>query len=218
MRSEVHPLDANSAPYNFSSASSPLLHSAARALNLPTRSMQSYVPVASSSSSETPGVLDQKYTGHILVSGYHVSYVLPKEFPRRESDSRGKRPSSFAQFMAAIDIWAPFLSQPPLAPYLVRTTFYIVVDVLTDCSAAIHTCPALPLQPFAPENLPFETTTEHVNVFSFSILRRRRLRFLGSHCGSPRHPQFVFPPFSVAIIPEFRGRRVERRVHFGWIR
>ncbi|TBU42065.1 hypothetical protein BD309DRAFT_1081657 [Dichomitus squalens] len=117
--SAVHPLDANSNPYNFPKDSS-LLHKAARALNLPARSPYSYVSSAastSSSSNDTPG-LDEKYTGQILVSAYHVSYIIPKEFPRRESDPRSRRPSTFAQFMAAIDIWAPYISQPPHAPYL----------------------------------------------------------------------------------------------------
>ena len=119
MDSQVHPLDANSTPYNFSSTTSPLLHKAARALNLPARSPHSYMPSTASSSSESIPPLDEKYTGQILVSSYHVSYILPKEFPRKESDSRSRRPTTIAQFMAAIDIWAPFISQPPHAPYLV---------------------------------------------------------------------------------------------------
>lgn len=120
MDSQVHPLDANSAPYSFSSANSPLLHKAARVLNLPARSAQTYVPMsASTTSSDNLPPLDERYTGQILVSSYHVSYILPKEFPRRETDTRSKRPSSAAQFMAAIDLWVPFLTQPPHAPFLV---------------------------------------------------------------------------------------------------
>ncbi|KAI8989730.1 hypothetical protein BD414DRAFT_570325 [Trametes punicea] len=116
--SQVHPLDANSVPYNFSSVASPLLHKAARALNLPARSLQTYVPMAvSTTSSDSLPPLDEKYTGQILVSSYHVSYILPKEFPHREVDSRSKRPSTVAQFMAAIDVWVPFLTQPPHAPF-----------------------------------------------------------------------------------------------------
>ena len=118
--SQVHPLDANSTPYNFSSITSPLLHKAARALNLPARSTQSYVPLSTSvTASDSLPPLDEKYTGQILVSSYHVSYILPKEFPRREADTRSKRPSTVAQFMAAIDLWIPLLTQPPFAPYLV---------------------------------------------------------------------------------------------------
>ncbi|KAI0664686.1 hypothetical protein C8Q70DRAFT_6209 [Cubamyces menziesii] len=117
--SQVHPLDANSTPYNFSSITSPLLHKAARALNLPARSTQSYVPLSTSvTASDSLPPLDEKYTGQILVSSYHVSYILPKEFPRREADTRSKRPSTVAQFMAAIDLWIPLLTQPPFAPYL----------------------------------------------------------------------------------------------------
>ncbi|KAI0723934.1 hypothetical protein C8T65DRAFT_825063 [Cerioporus squamosus] len=118
---EVHPLDVNSTPYNFSSTTSPLLHKAAHALNLPARSPHPYVsPASSSSSSESSSRLDDKYTGQILVSSYHVSYIVPKEFPRREMDTRGKRPAKVAHFMAAIELWAPFVSQPPHAPYLCR--------------------------------------------------------------------------------------------------
>ena len=127
MDSQVHPLDANSTPYNFSSTTSPLLHKAARALNLPARSPQSYVG-SSSISSEAITPLDERYTGQILVSSYHVSYILPKEFPRKESDSRSRRPSVMAQFMAAIDIWVPFMSQPPHAPYLVSLTVHTIFE------------------------------------------------------------------------------------------
>ncbi|KZT02313.1 uncharacterized protein LAESUDRAFT_730297 [Laetiporus sulphureus 93-53] len=120
--SQVHPLDSNSVPYNFSSATSPLLHKAARALNLAARLSTPYVPPSASesmsgSSAGLPS-LDGSYTGHILVSGYQVSYVLPKEFPRRDADNRGRRGANMMHFMAAIDIWVPFLSRPPHAPYL----------------------------------------------------------------------------------------------------
>ncbi|KAJ6618838.1 hypothetical protein B0H10DRAFT_2028172 [Mycena sp. CBHHK59/15] len=145
LSSQVHPLDNNSVPYDFSSDLSPLLHHAARALNLPSRSSESYhtafglSPPAtsasqnngstSSSRSATPPV-DTKYTGHILVSGYHISYVLPKAFPARYQDSDmysrssgSVRRSSIVernsvQFMAAIDMWVPYASRPPRSPYL----------------------------------------------------------------------------------------------------
>ncbi|KAH9951863.1 hypothetical protein B0H21DRAFT_407 [Amylocystis lapponica] len=119
--SQVHPLDNNSVPYNFSSTTCPLLHKAARALNLPARSSSSYVSEsmsASFASSASIPPLEDKYTGHVLVSGYHVSYILPKEFPRRERDSHSKRGATIMHFMAAIDIWVPFLSKPPHAPFL----------------------------------------------------------------------------------------------------
>ncbi|CCM03619.1 uncharacterized protein FIBRA_05763 [Fibroporia radiculosa] len=117
--SQVHPLDNDSSPYNFSSANSPLLHKAARALNLRPRLNASYVSTMDPvSSSVNIPPLDDKYTGHVLVSGYHVSYVLPKEFPRRESESHSRRGTSMIHFMAAVDIWVPFVSRPPQAPYL----------------------------------------------------------------------------------------------------
>ncbi|KAJ7085710.1 hypothetical protein B0H15DRAFT_887406 [Mycena belliarum] len=150
LSSQVHPLDNNSVPYDFSSDLSPLLHHAARALNLPSRSSESYhsafglSPPATNASvagsvrstksngstrSVTPPV-DTKYTGHILVSGYHISYVLPKELPGRYNDSDGYSRASgsvrrssiiernHAQFMAAIDMWVPYSARPPRSPYL----------------------------------------------------------------------------------------------------
>lgn len=161
LNSQVHPLDNNSAPYTFSSATSPLLHNAARELNLPARSSQSYLSLfnlpysqsppslgnssrSSSSNGANPPLLEEKYTGHVLVTGYQVSYVLPKEFPPRygfggmapESERDDSRGTSFSsrrisrrgsvgerpalQFMAAIEIWVPLLTKPPRAPYLVR--------------------------------------------------------------------------------------------------
>lgn len=117
--SQVHPLDSSSAPYNFSSTTSPLLHKAAGALNLPARSSQSYVSSDIYGSSTSVPPLDDKYTGHILVSGYHVSYVLPKEFPRKEIDRSIRRGTVSMHFMAGIDMWVPFTSRPPYAPFLV---------------------------------------------------------------------------------------------------
>lgn len=163
LTSEVHPIDANSIPYAFSSTSSPSLHNAARALNLPERSTQSYlflfgIPAtssmvrASSSSSRIPTSsnhnhnhgghtpkLDERYTGHIVVSGYNISYVLPKEFPEPSAVSltngngrstphrRGSVIEKGIQqhFMAAINLWIPFASRPPRAPYLVKLLIYI---------------------------------------------------------------------------------------------
>ncbi|KAG5645081.1 hypothetical protein DXG03_007172 [Asterophora parasitica] len=134
-----------------------MLHHAARALNLPARSTETFNSAFSLSSpttastvstrtskstngssiggSENIATIDSQYTGHILVSGYHISYVLPKVFPTRpkgvsETESEGhsrslyknRRPSigekAAAQFMAAIDMWIPFYSRPPRSPYL----------------------------------------------------------------------------------------------------
>ncbi|SJL00910.1 uncharacterized protein ARMOST_04224 [Armillaria ostoyae] len=146
--SQVHPLDNNSVPYHFSSAVSPLLNNAARALNLPARSPESFNEAfnlspslvqaststastrpskANASSSDVPGVVDERYTGKILVSGYNISYVLPKVFPQySEPHSRisfGRRRGSVGdrnhvQFMAAIELMVPYVSRPPRAPYL----------------------------------------------------------------------------------------------------
>ncbi|RDB21428.1 hypothetical protein Hypma_011789 [Hypsizygus marmoreus] len=159
LTSQVHPLDNHSVPYNFSSTLSPLLHNAARALNLPARSSETFTSAfslssppsassvissrtsksmngTSSAGGENIAPIDGQYTGHILVSGYHISYVLPKVFPTRgksvsgetegEGSSRSpylsRRPSigerNTAQFMAAIDMWIPYVSRPPRSPYL----------------------------------------------------------------------------------------------------
>ncbi|KAG2157513.1 hypothetical protein DEU56DRAFT_23610 [Suillus clintonianus] len=152
--SEVHPTDTNSAPYNFSSTTSPLLNNTARALNLPARSQKSYLSVfglptssasvmspasRASSSTSTSHVtaippLDDKYTGHILVSGYNISYVLPKEFPPRFGEDSAIRVSTFSaakmrrgsvgernnmHFMAGLDLWVPYICRPPKAPFLI---------------------------------------------------------------------------------------------------
>ena len=153
MESEVHPLDSSSIPYNFSSTASPLLHNAARALNLPARSPHSYLtlfdqrPNISTHLVSSPSIstdadmplLEEKYTGHILVSGYQVSFVLPSEFPplsklNGRSDAggdftplptklRGRRNSvsekSVLLFMAGISMVVPYLTHPQRAPWLV---------------------------------------------------------------------------------------------------
>jgi hypothetical protein len=137
-----------------------VLHNTARVLKLPTRTAVSYLSLFPTSSlsgyqhpslvgtpSRTPssnGVhlppLDEKYTGHILVSGYNVSYVLPRELPPKMGSSsavfegdtfrdspfssmRSRRNSvgerNVYQFMAAIELWVPLLTKPPRFPFLV---------------------------------------------------------------------------------------------------
>ncbi|KAG6898286.1 hypothetical protein C0992_000731 [Termitomyces sp. T32_za158] len=154
LTSYVHPLSNNSVPYNFSSTLCPLLHKAARALNLPARSKETFnsafsipvisPPLKSESRSVKPNktsidggneniaTVDIQYTGHILVSGYQISYILPKVFPTRpktssetEVEDYARKPRRLsigdresAQFMAAIDMWIPFVSHPPRYPYL----------------------------------------------------------------------------------------------------
>lgn len=153
LTSQVHPLDGNSVPYNFSSTGSPLLHNAARALNLPARlpttfnaafqlsSTPNITPstASASRSSESDAAVippvDLQYTGQILVSGYHIAYVLPRHFPARDHAhlgesgrsshlSHSKRRLSIsdrnhAHFMAAVDMWVPYVTRPPRFPYLV---------------------------------------------------------------------------------------------------
>ncbi|KAI0032814.1 hypothetical protein K488DRAFT_78243 [Vararia minispora EC-137] len=145
--SNVHPLDQASTPYNFSSSQSPLLHNAARALTLPARLSQSYMILFTSQSSTSSryataigstAPLDRRYTGYITISGFYVSFVLPKELPPRPSmnsmhEDSGEHtpvPSKFRprrgsvgeknmlQFMVGISMVVPYLSRPPRAPWL----------------------------------------------------------------------------------------------------
>lgn len=176
--SQVHPLDHNSVPYNFSSTVSPLLHNAARALNLPARSQDHFDSVFNlgksngsastsrslkSESGENIPPVDTHYTGHIIVSGYSISFVLPRVFLSRRSngsplsdndeDSVSQTPASRrrasvgernqAQFMAAIDMWVPFASKPPRSPYLVCTTF--LASVLLTNERLISSLSLLPV-------------------------------------------------------------------------
>ncbi|KAH7889518.1 hypothetical protein F5I97DRAFT_1994999 [Phlebopus sp. FC_14] len=154
LSAQVHPMDNNSVPYNFSSTTFPMLNNAARTLNLPARSQKSYLSVfglptssasllrssRASSSAASSGVndssaLDERYTGHIIVSGYNIAYILPKDFPPRFGvDDSAMRVSTFSaaqmrrgsvsernnmHFMAAIDLLVPLISHPPRAPYLI---------------------------------------------------------------------------------------------------
>ncbi|KAG1774663.1 hypothetical protein EV702DRAFT_1180643 [Suillus placidus] len=118
--SEVHPTDSNSAPYNFSSTTSPLL----------TRSQST----GSLSKISSLCFWSTNYTGHILVSGYNISYVLPKEFPPRFGEDTAIRVSTFSaakmrrgtvgernnmHFMAGLDLWVPYVCRPPKALFLI---------------------------------------------------------------------------------------------------
>ncbi|KAF9246346.1 hypothetical protein BU15DRAFT_85132 [Melanogaster broomeanus] len=143
LSAHIHPIDVNSVPYNFSSATLPMLNNAARALNLPARSQKSYLSVfgiptpvsstlhssrtssstASSTVSNVPP-LDEKYTGHIIISGYNISYILPKDFPPSFGGRDIARRGSVSErnnmhFMAAIELWIPYVSRPQKAPYLI---------------------------------------------------------------------------------------------------
>lgn len=88
---KVHPLDSDSVPYNFSSDKNPLIHNAARALNLPARSNKNYLSLfegslATPSRGGSPNEsvipkFDERFSGYFIISGYNVCFVLPKEFP-----------------------------------------------------------------------------------------------------------------------------------------
>ncbi|KAF8651432.1 hypothetical protein AX16_004733 [Volvariella volvacea WC 439] len=143
LAAQVHPLDSNSVPYNFSATLSPMLQNAAHALNLPTKSHETFhsafdlpppsSPVVTSSrlpgNSENVPPVETHYAGCILVSDYHISYVVPKVLLQYKpsttldrSTSRGRRASitekNHLHFMAAIDMWIPYLTTPPRSPYL----------------------------------------------------------------------------------------------------
>jgi hypothetical protein len=126
----IHPLNSKGAPYDFSTTLCPLLHKAARALNLPGRLRETYhfahgLSSHSSSSRESAPVVEDKYTGHIVVSNYQISYVLPKEFPPVSESSSSFRDKNSMQFVAAIDMLVPYVSRPPRAPYLVSSSFSV---------------------------------------------------------------------------------------------
>ena len=78
-------------------------------------------------------VLDDRYTGTILVNDYNVCFVTPREIPviprdqpsifRTPSTSLHKRRASIVDrrtlnFMAAIEMWIPYTCAPPNAPYV----------------------------------------------------------------------------------------------------
>ena len=90
---------------------------------------------------------DERYTGYILISGYNVTLVLPKEFPPKsqlpgsgvDSDAddgyikdvhspwmtrSARRSSSFFHknhfhLMAGIELFIPYVLTPPKGPFLV---------------------------------------------------------------------------------------------------
>ncbi|KAG8831745.1 hypothetical protein FRC17_002628 [Serendipita sp. 399] len=144
--SKVHPLDSSSTPYAFSSTAVPLLHKAARSLNLPPRSNKSYYtflgippptpPAASpadpSSSRRAAAAapLPLSVTGEINVSNFHICFILPRILPTRGAilaDSNIDRTPRLRRgslvegknivFMAGVEIFVPFLSRPPRSPY-----------------------------------------------------------------------------------------------------
>lgn len=146
LSSQVHPLDNNSVPYNFSSTLSPLLHRAACALNLPARSPESFNSAfdlglthsnASSSHSsrasrsenqEAIPPVDSQYTGEILVSGYNITYVPPRHFPTHSSEHGEPypRPSSRSRRASISErATAQFMVAIDMwVPYLTKPTKY----------------------------------------------------------------------------------------------
>ena len=170
-QSKVHPLDERSVPYHFSATEQPLLQKTAIALQLGPKSSRSYHtlfsrlspsldPTISTGSrrgreghlsNSVPPQNDERYTGYILVSGYNITLVLPKEFPPKpqitltgaESDGdegfakdvqspwlsrSAKRSSSFfhknyLHMMAGIELFIPYVLTPPKGPFLVCSFF-----------------------------------------------------------------------------------------------
>lgn len=138
LKFKIHPLNQELVPYSFDESVYPLLNKAARALNLPTRSDQSYLTLFMSSTSmagnvDPSAVLDDRFTGTILVNDYNVCFVTPREIPviprdqssifRTPSTSLHKRRASIVDrrtlnFMAAIEMWVPYTCAPPNAPYV----------------------------------------------------------------------------------------------------
>ncbi|KAF8517510.1 hypothetical protein BU17DRAFT_49629 [Hysterangium stoloniferum] len=158
--SEVQPLDERSVPYYFSATEQPLLQKTAIALQLGPKSSRPYQSLfpdyASSADSHGPNTSRrhrennvppspdvQHYIGRILVSGYHVTLVLPKEFPpkpRPNADSDGDDPhvkevpsswstrsarrssifnKNYLHLMVGIELFLPYVLMPPRGPFLV---------------------------------------------------------------------------------------------------
>ena len=135
---KIHPLNQDLVPYSFDESIYPLLNKAARALNLPTRSEESYLALFMSNMSiagniDPSAALDDRYTGTILVNDYNVCFVTPREIPviphdqasiiRTQSTSLHKRRPSIGDrrtlnFVAAIEMWVPYTCSPPNAPYV----------------------------------------------------------------------------------------------------
>lgn len=138
LKFKIHPLNQEMIPYSFDESVYPLLNKAARALNLPTRSEQSYLTLFTSNMSMANNIdpsiaLDDRYTGTILVNDYNVCFVTPREIPviprdqssmlRTTSTSQHKRRASMVDrrtlnFMAAVEMWIPYTCTPPNAPYV----------------------------------------------------------------------------------------------------
>jgi len=138
LKFKIHPLNQEMVPYSFDESMYPLLNKAARALNLPTRSEQSYLTMFMSNLSvisniDPSAILDDRYTGTILVNDYNVCFVTPREIPviprdqssilRTPSTPLHKRRASMVDrrtlnFMAAIEMWVPYACIPPNAPYV----------------------------------------------------------------------------------------------------
>lgn len=147
--------------------------------------------------------MEDKYTGQISVSAYHVSYILPKEFLRRETDPRSKRPSTIAQFMAAIDMWVPFISQPPHAPYLVSSFIpnALALFISDLCLQAFHPGTSMLVQPHQAEDIP-STYTQNLVISRLSLFGRRRREFLGSDIRSPCYAEPVSTLVAFAFLQQ----------------
>lgn len=205
LTSQVHPLDHNSVPFNFSSTVSPLLYNAARALHLPARSSENFNSAFGTSKSnynrfksnnnksdtngEAAPPIDVQYTGHILVSGYNISFVLPKVFlsPSRNGGLSDNEEESFprtprlpsagersqAHFMAAIDLWVPFLCMPPRSPYLVGIFFSLITMHWLIIFLAFYPDTSMFTQSYKATNIS-SGCRKHFGFLGFIILHGRR--------------------------------------------
>jgi hypothetical protein len=92
------------------------------------------------------GPLPLSVTGEINVSNFHICFILPRILPTRgailvdsESEQTPKnRRASFVErdgrsilFMAGVEIFVPFVSRPPKAPYLVSILYECFLTELT---------------------------------------------------------------------------------------
>jgi hypothetical protein len=133
----------------------------------------------SSSSNGVTHAVDAKYTGHMTVSGYNVSYVMPREFPPLEernsqsahSSAKHKRRSSVGergayQYLIAITMLVPFLSIPPRAPFMVCIVSAVIPTLIY--VVAIYTSAKMSLEQHQTTNI--YSQSKNVRVICFDLV------------------------------------------------
>ncbi|KDQ16897.1 hypothetical protein BOTBODRAFT_219100 [Botryobasidium botryosum FD-172 SS1] len=128
----IHPLCAsqNSAPYAFPPSTSPMLHNACRALELPDATAELYTDVLTGGVTTSQRLeITPAMVGEIVISDYWISYVSPRVLPpsRNEDASRASRTRATSigerammHFVVALELSTPLVSKPPMGPYMIN--------------------------------------------------------------------------------------------------